>query len=164
MNKIIDHPNSNYAKQIGPFRIRLLIKGRYAPSPNNSDSIFLDNYGTIKPPYTLIINSSYYGITEDVVEIIQVEMKIGNEKPVMLHNKTESNIRVPFKPWLDHAVSAKMKIGLGDDLPFIENEEVRVTVKLRLPESKELESISTLFIGNKAVAVNSKFWSLVLGG
>ncbi|MCG8375370.1 MAG: hypothetical protein MI702_02690 [Chlorobiales bacterium] len=158
----VGDPRSSFSKKIDQFHIHLLINDTYERI-SDCDSLFCNSSGRRGPPYTLLIGTSFYGETRDVTAIHEVMLQIGAESPIALHSADDEPIRLAFEPWLDHAVKANHRIPLVETLPFLENEELVITVRFQPPESAETHAITTIFRSKKESVSRSKLMMLLQG-
>lgn len=158
----IDDPRSSFSKTIDQFRIHVLINDTYEPI-NDCDSLLCDSSGRRGPPYTLVISTSFYGETTDMVAIHGVMLQIGSGAPISLHSAYDEPIRLSFEPWLDHAVKANHHIPLDGTLPYVENQEAVITVRFQPPESTETHAITTVFRSKRESVSRSKLMMLLQG-
>ncbi|MEM9057656.1 MAG: hypothetical protein AAGD86_09275 [Pseudomonadota bacterium] len=142
-----DNPQSSFSKTVDRFHIRLLVSGTYSRAPGSRDSVFHDSVGFVRPPYTLHVSTSFYGVTNDVAKIQRITMQVGSDEPVVLHGDDAPTLRLAYEPWLDHAVSANLRFPLGNKLPFARGEAVAFEVHFVPPEAERAHSIRTVFRG-----------------
>lgn len=158
----IDDPRSSFSKTIDQFHIQLLVNATYEQI-SDCDSLFCDSSGRRGPPYTLVISTSFYGETRDAVAIHEVMLQIEAETPIALHSVENEPIRRSFEPWLDHAVKTSHRIPLVGILPFVEDQEVVITVRFQPPQSTEIRTITTVFRGKRQSVSKSKLMTLLQG-
>ncbi|MEO1082080.1 MAG: hypothetical protein AAFY29_21155 [Pseudomonadota bacterium] len=147
---------------VEPFRIRAVISGEVTQT-RAAGSVFTDSRGSLSGPYTLHVMTSYYGQTEEVCELHEITMRIGRRPKLTLHSRDELPLRIAFEPWLEHALSGRHDVALGDRLPFQESDEVAVAVTFQAPGSEQLQTLHAVFVGQKSEVTRSKLEAIVKG-
>ncbi|MEM1188234.1 MAG: hypothetical protein AAGI72_06895 [Pseudomonadota bacterium] len=148
--------------EVEPFRIRAVISGEVTQT-RAADSVFRDSSGSLAGPYTLYVMTSYYGQTKEVCELHEITMRIGHRPKLTLHSRDELPLRIAFEPWLEHALSGRHDVVLGDRLPFQESDEVAVAVTFQAPGSDQLQTLHSVFVGQRSEVTRLKLEAIVKG-
>lgn len=141
-------PTYSSAKEGKPFNIDAYIRGSSDIEDNATmwRYLFFDSHQQIGAPYRLIVVSRYYGIPDKDVSLVSVLLRLNKSQQVLVI-KPEEETFISYEPWLEHAVSGNIEVGLNGILGFHEGNEITIIVDYINPITGKREQFEKSFVG-----------------
>ncbi|MEM8562248.1 MAG: hypothetical protein AAGF57_08445 [Pseudomonadota bacterium] len=164
--RLFNVPNSEFERREGNFSIRILIDGTVnLRTDKNQGKLFsfytTSHYGS---PHTLVIASTYYGDPPGDLGIARIEITVRNEDPIVLLNNTTHPMNVPYGIADSEAAGAVYAFPIDDVLPFVDQQELTVSVWYNEPDATETKILTTRFRAEQSETKTYKIENTLLGG
>ncbi|MEM1154764.1 MAG: hypothetical protein AAGI44_11530, partial [Pseudomonadota bacterium] len=159
-------PNSEFERRGGDFSIRILIDGTVMLRTDKDQGKLFSFYTTSHygAPHTLVIASTYYGDPPGDLGIARIEITVRNEDTIVLLYNATHPMSVPYGTADSGAAGAVYAFSIDDVLPFVDQQELAVTVWYNEPGLTVTETLTTRFLAEQSEAKTYKIEDTLLGG
>ncbi|MEM1153970.1 MAG: hypothetical protein AAGI44_07500 [Pseudomonadota bacterium] len=159
-------PNSEFERREGDFSIRILIDGTVKLRTDKNQGKLFNFYTTSHygAPHKLIIASTYYGKPPGDFGISRLEITVGNEAPIVLIDNASAAMSIPYKKTEGGSAGAAYTFPIDDVLPFVDQQELAVSVWYLEPGASHIETITTRFRAEQSQTKTYNIENTLLGG
>ncbi|MEM1155150.1 MAG: hypothetical protein AAGI44_13515 [Pseudomonadota bacterium] len=159
-------PGSEFERREGDFSIRIVIDGTVELRTDRDEGKLFSFYTTSRhgAPHTLVIASTYYGDPPGDLGIARIEITVANEDPIVILDNASHPMNVPYGKAEGGATGAVYTFPIDDVLPFVDQQELAVSVWYREPGATDTKILTTRFRAEQSETKTYKIENTLFGG